>query len=246
MKHKYWIDSQKVATAPVVLLMIAGYGAWDNLVAWVYLGMHGTYGLLWMLKSRTFPDSSWERPVSFAYGMTTWIGLSLYWIAPWLITSQGVHAPPWLLGLSVFVYGFGVLLHFAADMQKHTSLALRPGHLITTGLFARTRNPNYLGELLIYLSFAALAMHWAPLAVVALFLVVVWIPNMRRKDRSLTRYPAFAAYKNRTFMLIPKLKWKREAVPGQTHRIGSNKCSSGSPRNRRQQGGMAPPPAGPR
>ena len=46
----------------------------------------------------------------------------------------GVHAPPWLLGLSVFrLRRLGVFLHFAADMQKHTSLALRPGQLITTG-----------------------------------------------------------------------------------------------------------------
>jgi protein-S-isoprenylcysteine O-methyltransferase Ste14 len=67
---------------------------------------------------------------------------------------------------------------------------------------------------------AVLALHWAPLAVVALFLVVVWIPNMRRKDRSLARYPAFADYKRRTLMLLPKLTGKREAVPGQTQQIG--------------------------
>ena len=131
-----------------------------------------------------------------------------------------MRAPAWLLGLSVFVYAVGVFLHFAADMQKHTALALRPGQLITTGLFARTRNPNYLGELLIYLSFAVLALHWAPLLIVVSFLVVVWIPNMRRKDRSLARYPAFAEYKRRSFMLIPKLGGKRAAVPGQTPEIG--------------------------
>jgi hypothetical protein len=65
-----------------------------------------------------------------------------------------------------------------------------------------------------------LALHWAPLLVVALFLIVVWIPNMRRKDRSLARYPGFAAYKSRSDMLLPKLTGKREAVPGQTHRNG--------------------------
>jgi hypothetical protein len=43
---------------------------------------------------------------------------------------------------------------------------------------------------------------------------------MRRKDRSLARYPAFAEYKRRSFMLIPKLGGKREAVPGQTPEIG--------------------------
>jgi steroid 5-alpha reductase family enzyme len=37
----------------------------------------------------------------------------------------------------------GIFLHFAADMQKHISLALRPGQLVTEGLWSRTRNPNY-------------------------------------------------------------------------------------------------------
>jgi protein-S-isoprenylcysteine O-methyltransferase Ste14 len=220
MRQKVFIDSHKGVTPLAILAMMAVYGQWDNPTAWVYLGLHGSYGILWVLKSRIFGDRQWEQPTGWGYGLVIWGGLTLYWIAPWLITSQGVHAPPWLLGLSVFVYGFGVFLHFAADMQKHTSLALRPGQLITTGLFTRTRNPNYLGELLIYLSFAVLALHWAPLLVVALFLIVVWIPNMRRKDRSLARYPGFAAYKNRSDMLLPKLTGKREAVPGQTHRIG--------------------------
>ena len=164
MKQKYFIDSHKGVTPLAILAMMAVYGQWDNPTAWVYLGLHGSYGILWVLKSRIFGDRQWEQPTGWGYGLVIWGGLTLYWIAPWLITSQGVHAPPWLLGLSVFVYAVGVFLHFAADMQKHTSLALRPGQLITTGLFARTRNPNYLGELLIYLSFAVLALHWAPLA----------------------------------------------------------------------------------
>jgi hypothetical protein len=47
---------------------------------------------------------------------------------------------------------------------------------------------------------------------VALFLIVIWIPNMRRKDRSLARYPAFAQYKPRTFMLIPRLTTNKEEI----------------------------------
>ena len=122
----------------------------------------------------------------------------------------GRHAPPWLLGLSVFVYAVGVFLHFAADMQKHTALALRPGELITAGLFARTRNPNYLGELLIYLSFAVLALHWAPLLVVALFLVVVWFPNMRRKDRSLAGVIPRSPTTNAAPYAAPQAHWRSQ------------------------------------
>ena len=89
-------------------------------------------------------------------------------------------------------------------MQKHMKLSLAPG-LITDGLWSRVRNPNYLGELLIYAGFSALAMHWAPFVVLALFVAVIWIPNMLRKDKSLSRYPKFAEWKKRSWLFIPPM-----------------------------------------
>lgn len=204
MRQRHFIDSHKALTFVYVAMLIFIYGQVENRTAWVYLALHGTYGLLWLLKSRIFPDRQWEQRTSLAYGIVIWAGLSLYWIAPWLITSGGTEAPPWYTGLCIVIYSFGVFLHFAADMQKHISLQLRPG-LITAGLWSRTRNPNYLGELLIYLGFSLLAMHWLPLAALALFVGVVWVPNMRRKDRSLARYPEFEAYRRQTGLLMPRL-----------------------------------------
>jgi hypothetical protein len=202
MKQKHFIDSHKGATSLAVLILMAIYDQWHNPTAWVYLALHGTYGFLWVLKSRIFPDRQWEQSTGLGYGLVVWGGLTLYWIAPWLLTWRGVQAPPWYLGLCVSLYTWGVFFHFASDMQKHTSLKLKPG-LITEGLWSRCRNPNYFGELLIYLGFGLLAMHWAALVVIALFCAVVWVPNMRRKDRSLARYPEFASYKKRTKLLIP-------------------------------------------
>jgi hypothetical protein len=34
-------------------------------------------------------------------------------------------------------------------------------------------------------------------------MAIVWIPNMRRKDKSLSRYPEFGAYAARTKLFIP-------------------------------------------
>ena len=205
MKHKFYVDTHKGVTGLAVLLMIAVHDQWHNPTAWVYLALHGTYGILWVLKSRVFPDQQWERRVGLAFGLVSWGALALYWIAPWIITSQSVQAPPWFLGACVSLYAFGVFLHFASDMQKHVFLTLNPNRLITNGLWSRVRNPNYLGELLIYFGFGLLAMHWMPLAVIGLFIVFVWLPNMRRKDQSLSRYPEFAAYQTRTKWLIPFL-----------------------------------------
>jgi len=184
--------------------MIAVYDQGQNPTAWAYLAMHGTYGILWVLKSRIFPDRQWEQQTRLGYGLFIWAGLTLYWIAPWLLTSRGAQAPPWYLGICIAMYALGLFFHFASDMQKYTALKLRPG-LITDGFFALSRNPNYFGELLIYLGFGLLAMHWAPIAVIGLYLIVVWLPNMRRKDRSLARYPEFEDYRARTPLFIPFL-----------------------------------------
>jgi steroid 5-alpha reductase family enzyme len=205
MKQKYFIDSHKAVTGLVILGMMAWFEQWHNPTAWVYLAMHGTYGLLWVIKSRIFPDKQWEQDKGLFYGLYIWAGLSLYWIAPLLITSQNVQAPAWLLGLAISLYTFGIFLHYAADMQKHIQLKYHPGHLIEDGLMTRLRNTNYFGELLIYLGFGLLALHWLPLAVIALYLVVIWIPNMLKKEKSLARYPGFVEYKRKSKLFIPFL-----------------------------------------
>lgn len=203
MKQKHFIDTHKAMTGPFVLLLMAAYGQWSNPTAWIYLALHGMYGILWVLKSRLYPDKQWEQRTGLGYGLVIWGGLTLYWLAPWLLTSRGVQVPPWYLGLCVAVYTVGVFLHFVSDMQKHMFLRLNPGRLMDDGLWARLRNPNYFGELLIYLSFALLARHWVPLLILVLFALFVWLPNMRRKDRSLARYPDFAGYRSRSKLFIP-------------------------------------------
>jgi steroid 5-alpha reductase family enzyme len=105
--------------------------------------------------------------------------------------------------VAIFIYTVGVFLHFASDMQKHTQLKYNPDHLITDGLLAYSRNINYLGEFLIYGSFALLAMGWIPFAVIAAYLLIVWGPNIRRKEKSLSRYPEFEEYKKKVKLFIP-------------------------------------------
>jgi len=63
----------------------------------------------------------------------------------------------------------GVFLHYTADAQKYYTLKYRSG-LITEGFFARSRNTNYLGEILIYGSFVMLVQHWLPFLILAAFI----------------------------------------------------------------------------
>jgi len=205
MKQKYFIDSQKLVTGIFVLMLMELFHQWQNPTAWIYLALHGTYGILWVMKGRIFPDRSWEQSCSLTYGLVIWGGLCLYWVAPWLIVSQGIEVQAWYLGMCVFLYAMGVFLHFSADMQKYIALKVKPGHLITDGLFSRVRNMNYFGELLIYSGFGLLAMHWLPMLILFAWVSFVWVPRMLRKDRSLSRYPEFADYQERTKLFIPFL-----------------------------------------
>jgi protein-S-isoprenylcysteine O-methyltransferase Ste14 len=196
VKMSWFIDGHKGVTILVMLGLMALYRRWDNQTAWLYIALHGGYGILWVLKSRVFPDRRWERKVSLPFAVFGILGgLSLYWIGGWMVFHFDVYAPAWYNALAVLVYVLGVFLHFASDMQKHAHLTLRPGELITDGFFSSRRNPNYLGELLIYAGFGMLAMHWIPLAILALWVLAYWLPNMIRKDRSLSRYEEFESYR---------------------------------------------------
>ena len=203
MKQKHFIDTHKGATAPVVVGLIIYFNQWENISAWVYLALHGSYGIMWVLKSKIFPDTTWEAPCSIWYGLYIWGGLTLYWISPWIIMSTGIQNTPMYIGICVAIFAMGVFFHYTADMQKHAHMKLHPGNLITDGMMYRCRNTNYFGELLIYLSFALLSRHWIPIAILVAFMMIIWFPNMRRKDKSLSRYSEYEEYKKRTSLLIP-------------------------------------------
>ena len=120
MKLKHFIDSHKGATPIAVLGMMHFYEQMDNPTAWAYLALHGTYGILWVLKSRLFGDKNWDKPTGLAFGLLSWVALTLYWIAPWIICSKGYQAESWWLCICTSLFAIGVFLHFASDMQKHT------------------------------------------------------------------------------------------------------------------------------
>jgi len=203
MKQKHYIDSHKGATFIYILSLMYIYQNTFNINLYIYLALHGSYGILWILKSKLFPDKQWESKCSIWYGLLIWFGLSLYWIAPYLIITQNIQPPNWYIAMCISMYIFGVFFHFTSDMQKFIQLKYHPNNLITDVMFSRTRNINYLGELLIYLGFSLLAMHWAPIIALISFIIIIWIPNMFKKDKSLSKYENFEDYKKNTNIFFP-------------------------------------------
>jgi hypothetical protein len=72
MKIKYVINSHKAITFIVVLGLMTAYNNYSS-AAWVYLALHGTYGLMWLVKDRIYPDKQWEQELSIAMGVVAFI-----------------------------------------------------------------------------------------------------------------------------------------------------------------------------
>jgi protein-S-isoprenylcysteine O-methyltransferase Ste14 len=212
-KLAWIVNLQKGGTLPFVLGLIFTYECFTP-TAWTYAAMHGSYGLIWLLKELVHPDPSFQKKMTLGSWLNAFLlVLGPYWIAPVIVTSQRVEQPLWLLALAVLAYAIGVVVMMGSDAQKFFVLRARRG-LITDGWFARVRHPNYLGEMFVYGSFALVAGHWLPWAVLAWVWLAVFVPNMLRKEHSMSRYPDWAAYKARTGFLLPRLRARAAAHVG--------------------------------
>ncbi len=203
MKIKDIINLHKATTFIFILGLMLAYQNF-TLGPWVYLALHGTYGFLWVLKDKLYPDKQWEQEIPWQTSLVTFGALSLYWVAPFILISSRIEPALPLVAAAISLNILGIFLHYGSDAQKYYTLKYKTG-LITEGFFARCRNTNYLGEILIYLAFAMLAMHWLPFVILGAFIAAVFIPNMLKKDKSLSRYPEFELYKANSRLLFPKL-----------------------------------------
>ncbi len=148
MKAKHIIDFNKGLTFLFISALMVAYQNF-TIGPWVYLALHGMYGVMWVLKSRLYPDKKWEQDISFGIGLFIFGVLLLYWVAPFILISSGSQPTPPLIAAAIAINLMGVFLHYSSDAQKYYTLKYHSG-LITEGFFARCRNPNYLGEILIY------------------------------------------------------------------------------------------------
>lgn len=206
LKLSWVINAQKGGT----LLWVGGLMAWygnSSPEAWIYLALHGTYGICWILKDVAFPDPRWQVRVTLGGAVMAIVGvLGLYWVLPWLLISpvlgprDPAQAP--LLASAVTLHTLGLFLMVGADAQRHFTLRHRQG-LITDGMFRFVRRPNYLGEMMIYASYALLVRHWIPWVILAWVWGAVFLPNMLVTDASLSRHPGWEAYRRRTGLLLP-------------------------------------------
>jgi steroid 5-alpha reductase family enzyme len=121
-----------------------------------------------------------------------------------------------LVGSAVWAVGFSI--EVLADRQKSSFRAdpANRGRFIRTGLWARSRHPNYFGEITLWVGVALIALPelsgWqyvtlvSPVFVYLLLTRVSGIPILER--RAQVRWgddPEYRAYRDRTPVLVPRL-----------------------------------------
>lgn len=121
-----------------------------------------------------------------------------------------------VIGVIVWLVGFGV--EAISDRQKSAFRAdpANKGRFINTGLWARSRHPNYFGEILLWVGVAIVALPalqgWqyvtliSPVFVFLLLTRISGLPMLERAaDKKWGGQPDYEAYKSATPVLFPRL-----------------------------------------
>lgn len=173
--------------------------------AYAYLTLHGTYGLLWLVKDVIYPDKFFHQKCTFYSGLFVFVALACYLIPGWIIVSKNneVEISNLRIYICTVLFIFGEAFMLASDAQKYFTLKIKKG-LITDGFFAKTRNPNFLGEILIYGAFAGLTATWKGYIPFFLF-VSVFVPMpVYLKDISLSKKEGAGDYFKKTYLILFK------------------------------------------
>jgi steroid 5-alpha reductase family enzyme len=124
----------------------------------------------------------------------------------------------WLSVIGFLAWVFGFVIENAADSQKSRFNAdpNNKGRFIQTGLWSRSRHPNYFGEIVLWVGVAIIALpvlqgwQWvaiiSPIFVILLLTRVSGIPLLEMKaDEKWGGREDYEAYKKSTPVLIPRL-----------------------------------------
>jgi protein-S-isoprenylcysteine O-methyltransferase Ste14 len=126
-------------------------------------------------------------PSGFAFAIVYW------WLAKPDQTS-------WLWGTLLILAGLGIRGLASGHLQKNEKLA-------TTGPYAYTRNPLYLGSLVIAVGFTIASRSLSIACILLVLFVAIYLPVIRAEESYLIeRFPEFLGYQSQVPRLIPKLK----------------------------------------
>ena len=142
------------------------------------------------------------------------------WIARWQRIARRIRVPLGFLTAALYLFELVRRAPHPAAVAWSLALVL-PGlalrayasgavkknqELTVTGPYAHTRNPLYLGSMLIAAGFALALLSWPVALVLALGFAAIYVPVIASEERFLrAAFPAFDGYCQQVPRLIPRL-----------------------------------------
>ena len=214
-----------ISVTSLALVLNPGLGVrsgllWALVVIWA--ARLGTF-LFRRIKKAGKDDRFDELKPSFIRFLNVWtiqgLWITLTAAAAWVaITTTGPKDLDALAVIGLLVWGVGFAIEAIADSQKSQFSAnpANKGKFIQTGLWSRSRHPNYFGEIMLWVGVAIIAVpvlrgwQWvaliSPVFVTLLITRVSGIPLLEKKaDKKWGDQADYQAYKQKTPVLIPRL-----------------------------------------
>ena len=121
------------------------------------------------------------------------------------------------LGVAIFIFGFAIEIIADKQKSKFRSIEANKDSFITTGLWAKSRHPNYLGEILLWLGVAVISISslsgWQYLTLISpifTYLLLVYVSGVRMLedmgDKKWGHNEEYIKYKSTTPRLFFNLK----------------------------------------
>ena len=198
------VNLQKGSTIIIMFLLMLYFQNFST-GAYIYLSLHGSYGIIWVLKDITFPDKSMHVKTCFIPACALISLLLLYWgMGLEMMIGLGIQDPSNIRIFICFIfYSFGLVLMLCTDLQKYLILKNKKG-LINNYFLAWNRNTNFLGEMMIYFSFAFIVGRIE----CYLFLIFVWstffVGRIYLKEKSLEKKKGYDSYINNSYLILFK------------------------------------------
>ena len=121
------------------------------------------------------------------------------------------------IGVVIFIFGFAIEIIADNQKSKFRSIEANKDRFITTGLWAKSRHPNYLGEILLWLGVAIISLSslsgWQYLTLISpifTYLLLVYVSGVRmleeRGEKKWGHNEEYIKYKSTTPRLFFNLK----------------------------------------
>jgi steroid 5-alpha reductase family enzyme len=184
-------------------LLLAAVSAWALRLGWYMVRRHTgqedpRYGAMRERHGPGFARTSlW---------LVFWLQAAIQWLAssPALVTAMSPSNPvPALIWIGVLLFTAGFILESIADraVARHRANPANRGKLLTTGLHARIRHPNYLGEIVLQWGMGLIAFggtlnplaFFGPLLMTGLIIKVSGVPLLEEQFRKRPGYSEWAA-----------------------------------------------------